>query len=161
MGVFRKLLYPIFAVVTIAVPVLVFAGPASAATGTICTVNGAHNCVGTDAVQRGIEVETKNPPGRTYEYTGDIGGTGLLEYASSGGTVCVQAVSNTYGLKNSACGGITGIVWSLQDCGTGCRKLVNIHFSGREMASDNVVGDVVIASPCCLSGWYYKMQPLN
>jgi hypothetical protein len=74
--------------------------------------------------------------------------------------VCIQAVGGAYGLKNSACGGITGISWTMLDCGTGCRQFINVHYN-RVMQMTQQNGAVVIAAPGCQSGWYCKFQPMG
>jgi hypothetical protein len=162
----KSMLSRIAAIGASAAVVLAFSstGIASAATGAICTSNGNHLCLYVPNFNYGTQV-VSGPSGSSRTVCApSAGATGVVKFCGSNAPAdrCVDAYSaNTYNLQISHCSGVSGVDWYNQDNGDGTRYLINQHYSGRTMAGDNFSGDVWIGAPTGLSGWYYRMQPIE
>ncbi len=136
----------------------------AAATGPVCTFNGNHLCLYVPNFNYGTKV-VSSPSGTNRTMCAPSAGTvDVVRFCGPNAPAdrCVQAYSaNTYDLQVGHCSGVTGIDWYNQDNGDGSRYLINQHYPGRTMAGDNFSGDVWIAAPTGLSGWYYRMRPIQ
>lgn len=147
-GIIRKLAWPVMAALALS-PVLLFAGPASAAPtfppgcGTPFTMNNANGngwYVGSNDINSGTSVITVGSPGRTV----------CDDSTGSGNSVYVRYSNGNFMATNNSCTGVTiksdftsnGVVWNPEPQGDGTVKFKNQYCTNQltitvYLASDN------------------------